>query len=414
MPVTTGWDHGPWANCGRRAPRLPLARGAHRRRARPAGRARRGGGDGGAHRRAVGAQRRATTRCPSRRPRHGATAGSTPATRSAPTTDGWYYFVDRKRDTIRRRGENISSFEVETLVLEHPDVVECAADRRARPRWATTTSWSWSSCATRRRSTPPRCWSSSSRGCPSSCCRATWTSPTTCPHRGVDARPQARAARPRRHPHHLGPRGLAQVRSWHDTVGISVRIVPRTPGGRVQAVRAGARARQASMGMVAVSSGAVTTWMHTWSAPASWCSCTRAGDGRLVAPGDEGVAEAVAAAVEEIVLGEPGTHPVVRVVGQAEVDLQVVARRGAGLVGVGSEVDGLLGGEQRARPQDLARRTRVLRAGRDRGARRPCGRGRARASWGRAPRGTARRPGRAASPHRGRRGRPRSWPAGAA
>ena len=41
--------------------------------------------------------------------------------------DGWYYFVDRLRDTIRRRGENISSFEVENLVAEHPDVSECAA-----------------------------------------------------------------------------------------------------------------------------------------------------------------------------------------------------------------------------------------------------------------------------------------------
>ena len=41
--------------------------------------------------------------------------------------DGWYYFVDRMRDTIRRRGENISSFEVETAVAEHDQVLECAA-----------------------------------------------------------------------------------------------------------------------------------------------------------------------------------------------------------------------------------------------------------------------------------------------
>jgi crotonobetaine/carnitine-CoA ligase len=41
--------------------------------------------------------------------------------------DGWFYFVDRLRDTIRRRGENISSFEVETMVAEHPAVRECAA-----------------------------------------------------------------------------------------------------------------------------------------------------------------------------------------------------------------------------------------------------------------------------------------------
>ncbi len=41
--------------------------------------------------------------------------------------DGNYYFLDRMRDTIRRRGENISSFEVENLVVEHPAVIEVAA-----------------------------------------------------------------------------------------------------------------------------------------------------------------------------------------------------------------------------------------------------------------------------------------------
>lgn len=41
--------------------------------------------------------------------------------------DGYYYFVDRKKDYIRRRGENISSFEVEAAVNKHPDVHESAA-----------------------------------------------------------------------------------------------------------------------------------------------------------------------------------------------------------------------------------------------------------------------------------------------
>ncbi|MFW2852847.1 AMP-binding protein [Sphingomonas sp. TX0543] len=41
--------------------------------------------------------------------------------------DGYYYFVDRVKDAIRRRGENISSFEVEVEVCAHPDVRECAA-----------------------------------------------------------------------------------------------------------------------------------------------------------------------------------------------------------------------------------------------------------------------------------------------
>ena len=41
--------------------------------------------------------------------------------------DGYYYFVDRKKDAIRRRGENISAFEVEMVVNSHPGVLESAA-----------------------------------------------------------------------------------------------------------------------------------------------------------------------------------------------------------------------------------------------------------------------------------------------
>ena len=40
--------------------------------------------------------------------------------------DGNLYFVDRLKDSLRRRGHNISSFEVETEVLAHPEVLECA------------------------------------------------------------------------------------------------------------------------------------------------------------------------------------------------------------------------------------------------------------------------------------------------
>jgi carnitine-CoA ligase len=41
--------------------------------------------------------------------------------------DGAFHFVDRKKDCIRRRGENISSFEVENYVIQHPGVLEAAA-----------------------------------------------------------------------------------------------------------------------------------------------------------------------------------------------------------------------------------------------------------------------------------------------
>lgn len=41
--------------------------------------------------------------------------------------DGYYVFVDRLKDTIRRRGENISSYLVEKAIGEHPGVMEVAA-----------------------------------------------------------------------------------------------------------------------------------------------------------------------------------------------------------------------------------------------------------------------------------------------
>ena len=41
--------------------------------------------------------------------------------------DGNFYFVDRAKDYIRRRGENISSFEVEAIVNQHPAVAESGA-----------------------------------------------------------------------------------------------------------------------------------------------------------------------------------------------------------------------------------------------------------------------------------------------
>lgn len=41
--------------------------------------------------------------------------------------DGFYYFVDRQKDALRRRGENISSYEVEAVLMSFPGVLESAA-----------------------------------------------------------------------------------------------------------------------------------------------------------------------------------------------------------------------------------------------------------------------------------------------
>jgi crotonobetaine/carnitine-CoA ligase len=39
---------------------------------------------------------------------------------------GFFYFIDRKKDYLRRRGENISSFEMESAFAQHPQIAEVA------------------------------------------------------------------------------------------------------------------------------------------------------------------------------------------------------------------------------------------------------------------------------------------------
>jgi crotonobetaine/carnitine-CoA ligase len=41
--------------------------------------------------------------------------------------DGYLFFVDRKKEAIRRRGENISAYEVELILSRHPRIYEVAA-----------------------------------------------------------------------------------------------------------------------------------------------------------------------------------------------------------------------------------------------------------------------------------------------
>ncbi len=41
--------------------------------------------------------------------------------------NGWYYYIDRKKDVIRRRGENIASFSIEKIIDQNDKVLESAA-----------------------------------------------------------------------------------------------------------------------------------------------------------------------------------------------------------------------------------------------------------------------------------------------
>ena len=58
----------------------------------------------------------------------GAWVGAWYSTRDLVTEDaeGNFYFVGRLADCLRRRGENVSAYEVEQAVLKHPDLVEAA------------------------------------------------------------------------------------------------------------------------------------------------------------------------------------------------------------------------------------------------------------------------------------------------
>lgn len=40
--------------------------------------------------------------------------------------DGWYFFLDRKNNLIKRAGENVSPAEVEAVLVEHPGILEAA------------------------------------------------------------------------------------------------------------------------------------------------------------------------------------------------------------------------------------------------------------------------------------------------
>ncbi len=41
--------------------------------------------------------------------------------------DGWFWYVDRIKDSIRRRGENISTYELEAIVKQHPAIEDVSA-----------------------------------------------------------------------------------------------------------------------------------------------------------------------------------------------------------------------------------------------------------------------------------------------
>jgi len=50
--------------------------------------------------------------------------------------DGWFFFVDRKKDSIRRRGENIAAWSIERVINQYDKVLESAAYGIKSTEWA--------------------------------------------------------------------------------------------------------------------------------------------------------------------------------------------------------------------------------------------------------------------------------------
>ena len=181
---------------------LPVARGAHRRRARRAGGPTARWGSWSCAAPSRGRSTSATTRCRSRPPTAWRNGWFHTGDAFRRDDDGWYYFVDRLRDTIRRRGENISSFEVETLVVEHPGGASSARRSACRaPLGEDDVFVAVIVARPRRRSIPPRCSTFLEPRMPRFMLPALRRGGRRPPaHRGVDAGPQARAPRPRASP----------------------------------------------------------------------------------------------------------------------------------------------------------------------------------------------------------------------
>ena len=75
-------------------------------------------------------------------------------------SDGYCFFVGRNDDVIKCSGYRIGPFEVESALIEHPAVVECAvtaAPDPIRARWSRPP-WCW-----RRAGNPPTSWSRNCR-----------------------------------------------------------------------------------------------------------------------------------------------------------------------------------------------------------------------------------------------------------
>ena len=99
--------------------------------------------------------------------------------------DGYVYYVDRMKDCIRRRGENISSWEVERTITTDPS--GRGGDRRCAERAERGGGAGRGGAAARRRIDPAGCSTTARSACPTSPCRASSASSASSPRRRASA-----------------------------------------------------------------------------------------------------------------------------------------------------------------------------------------------------------------------------------
>ena len=95
--------------------------------------------------------------------------------------DGYIYFVDRKKDALRRRGENISSFEMEKVLFGHAAIKDVGGARGAEPARRGRRQGHRRAAGRRARSARKSCAAGSPSGCRTSRSRATSSSGPTFP-----------------------------------------------------------------------------------------------------------------------------------------------------------------------------------------------------------------------------------------
>jgi crotonobetaine/carnitine-CoA ligase len=139
--------------------------------------------------------------------------------------DGHFRFVDRLKDAIRRRGENISSYEVEQVLLSHPDI-DLAAVFPVKSEMAEDEVMS--ALVLRAGATPrPDRADALLRNAPGLLCGAALRGRGAAAARHRERQgAEVQAARTRRHAHGLGPRScrlqveaLSQSHPFHPTEG---------------------------------------------------------------------------------------------------------------------------------------------------------------------------------------------------